>query len=119
MGIKIALDDFGTGYSSLNYLRMFPINTIKIDKSFISNVYNDSYEKMITNSIIQLGQKMNLNVIAEGVEIKEQLNFLESTECYNIQGYLFYRPCMPDDLEKILFQDVSKKDKKTNDNLIL
>lgn len=109
MGIKIALDDFGTGYSSLNYLRIFPLSTLKIDKSFISNVCNDSYEKMITNSIMQLGQNMKLDIIAEGVEIKEQLNFLKSINCYNIQGYLFYKPCLPGEVEKIILPNMQNK----------
>jgi EAL domain-containing protein (putative c-di-GMP-specific phosphodiesterase class I) len=91
MGIEIAIDDFGTGYSSLNYLRLFPINTLKIDRSFIKNVTKNSDEAAIVSTIIFLAHNLNLKVVAEGVETEEQLNFLIQHQCSDIQGFLFRR----------------------------
>lgn len=90
-GVKISIDDFGTGYSSLGYLKDFPINTLKIDRSFIKDICHDQKNAAITNTIITLAHNLNLNVIAEGVETIEQIDFLISKECYLIQGY-FYSP---------------------------
>src|SRR5690606_24531492 len=82
LGIKISIDDFGTGYSSLGYLKNFPIETLKIDRSFIQDIIEDDDNAAITNTIINLSQNLNLKVIAEGVETIEQLNFLMSKQCY-------------------------------------
>lgn len=101
-GIKISIDDFGTGYSSLSYLTKFPIDTLKIDKSFIQNMNNDPNSKTIVSSIIAVGKNLNLDVIAEGVETKEQLEFLKSQDCIQIQGYLFSKPVPADEFEKLL-----------------
>lgn len=101
-GIHIALDDFGTGYSSLSYLRTIPINTLKIDKSFIDSISSNQATYVVTDSIIALGHKIGLTIIAEGVETKEQLDYLERNLCDKIQGYLFYKPLPPCELEKIL-----------------
>lgn len=92
IGVQIAVDDFGTGYSSLNYLRRFPISTLKIDRSFILDVLEDNDDAAITTAIIVMAQSLNLNVVAEGVESKEQLSFLEDHHCYEIQGKYFYGP---------------------------
>ncbi len=92
LGIKIALDDFGTGYSSLGYLKNFPIDTLKIDKSFMFDILTDKDNAAITSTIITLAQNLNLNVIAEGVETKEQLDFLIDKNCFNIQGYYYSKP---------------------------
>lgn len=92
IGVKIALDDFGTGYSSLNYLRMIPIDTLKIDKSFIDGICLNHKEEAITGSIIQMAHKMELEVVAEGVESEEQLNILKEKNCDKIQGYLLSKP---------------------------
>lgn len=92
IGIKIAIDDFGTGYSSLNYFRIVPADIIKIDKSFIDNVCLNSYEAAITEGIINITHKMNLSVIAEGVEKQNQLEFLKNNQCDIIQGYLYGKP---------------------------
>ena len=92
LGINIALDDFGTGYSSLSYLKQLPINTLKIDKSFIDNIVTNEREKAIVDGIIQLAQKIDLDVIAEGVETKEQIKLLQSMGCNQIQGYYFSKP---------------------------
>lgn len=96
LGIKIAIDDFGTGYSSLGYLRNLPINTLKIDKSFVQDMTKD--DGAITNTIITLTQNLNLNVIAEGVETREQAEFLSSKNCYLMQGYFFSRPILAEDI---------------------
>ena len=92
IGIQIAIDDFGTGYSSLGYLKDFPINTLKIDRSFVENLGAKDDNAAITNTIIALAQNLNLDVIAEGVETKEQAEFLASRNCYLMQGFYFDRP---------------------------
>ncbi|MBC8062888.1 MAG: EAL domain-containing protein [Clostridiaceae bacterium] len=102
MGIKIALDDFGTGYSSFNYLRRLPINTLKIDKSFIDGICLNSKEEAIAFGIIQLAHKMELEVVAEGVEYEQQLNLLKAQNCDKVQGYLFSKPVPADVAEKLL-----------------
>jgi len=99
IGIQIAIDDFGTGYSSLGYLKDFPINTLKIDRSFVQNLGAKDDNAAITNTIIALAQNLNLNVIAEGVETKEQADFLASRSCYLMQGYYFDRPIQAAEFE--------------------
>ncbi|MBS4223693.1 bifunctional diguanylate cyclase/phosphodiesterase [Lederbergia citrea] len=98
LGVKIAIDDFGTGYSSLGYLKDLPINTLKIDKSFIQDIIKDHDNAAITNTIITLAQNLNLNVIAEGVETKEQAKFLASRNCHLMQGFFFSRPLLAEDV---------------------
>ncbi len=100
LGINIALDDFGTGYSSLSYLKQLPINTLKIDKSFIDNIVSNEREKAIVDGIIQLAQKIDLDVIAEGVETKDQIKLLQSIGCNQIQGYYFSKPLPADEIEE-------------------
>ncbi len=92
MGIKIAIDDFGTGYSSLNYLKKFPIDTLKIDKIFLKNIDKDIDNKAIVTAIISLGHDLSLNIVAEGIENKNQLNYLVNKDCNNGQGYFFSHP---------------------------
>lgn len=92
LGVKIALDDFGTGYSSLGYLKNFPIDTLKIDRSFMVDILSNKNNAAITSTIITLAQNLDLNVIAEGVETKEQLEFLAERNCFNIQGYYYSKP---------------------------
>ena len=92
LGVSIALDDFGTGYSSFNYLTQIPIDTLKIDKSFIDGICNNEKDKCIADSIINLAHKMNISVVAEGVEDKEQLTILQEQFCDTLQGYLFSKP---------------------------
>jgi diguanylate cyclase (GGDEF)-like protein/PAS domain S-box-containing protein len=89
LGIKIAIDDFGTGYSSLSYLQQFPINTLKIDKSFVSSIHVNAGGTSIVNAIVAMAQGLNLNLIAEGVETDPQLEYLRSLGCAEIQGWLF------------------------------
>jgi EAL domain-containing protein (putative c-di-GMP-specific phosphodiesterase class I) len=105
LGVKIAIDDFGTGYSSLGYLKEFPIDALKIDKSFIQDIVKNDDNAAITNTIITLAQNLNLNVIAEGVETKEQLEFLLSKNCYIMQGFYFSKPIKAEELtKKYLYQ---------------
>jgi diguanylate cyclase (GGDEF)-like protein/PAS domain S-box-containing protein len=99
LGINIALDDFGTGYSSLSYLKQLPINTLKIDKSFIDNISTNKREKAIVDGIIQLAQKIGLDVIAEGVESKDQIQLLKAMGCNQIQGYYFSKPLPANEIE--------------------
>jgi len=91
-GIRISIDDFGTGYSSMNYLKRFPINTLKIDRSFVRDIPHDSDDVAITQAIIAMGDSLNMHLIAEGVETMEQLEFLRSNGCSRMQGFLFSRP---------------------------
>jgi len=100
LGINIALDDFGTGYSSLSYLKQLPINTLKIDKSFIDNILTNEREKAILDGIVQLAQKIDLIVIAEGAEIKEQIKLLQKMGCNQIQGYYFSKPLPASEIEE-------------------
>lgn len=101
-GITISLDDFGTGYSSLNYLKLLPINAIKIDKSFVKNISSENYEHKLTKSIISIAHDLNLKVVAEGVETELQYSILKKMHCDILQGFLFSRPIPAQDFEKLL-----------------
>jgi EAL domain-containing protein (putative c-di-GMP-specific phosphodiesterase class I) len=92
MGFSLALDDFGTGYSSLSYLQRYPINKIKIDRSFITNLGVDAEADAVVGAIVKLARALNLSVIAEGVETKDQRARLAAAGCSEIQGYLFSKP---------------------------
>lgn len=92
MGIPIAMDDFGTGYSSLSYLKRFPIDTIKIDRSFVAEITSDPDYAEIIKTIISMGKTLNRKIIAEGVETEEQLSKLREYHCDEIQGYFISRP---------------------------
>jgi diguanylate cyclase (GGDEF)-like protein len=100
--ITLALDDFGTGYSSLSYLRRFPINTLKIDQSFVQNVLSDPGDAAITKTIIALAQNLRLNITAEGVETQEQFEYIKAQGCDEVQGYYFSRPMLADRLADLL-----------------
>jgi EAL domain-containing protein (putative c-di-GMP-specific phosphodiesterase class I) len=102
MGIELAIDDFGTGYSSLSYLKKFPINKLKIDKSFVDGLPCDEDDSGITKAIISLAKSLNLKVIAEGVETQEQKDFLVQNGCENIQGYFYAKPMPCDEMEIFL-----------------
>ena len=111
MGVQIALDDFGTGYCSLAYLKKFPLNILKIDKSFVSGLATDPCERAIANAVATLGRDLNLSVVAEGVETKEQLECLRSLHCQEIQGYYFSPAVSANDATKILINSLLKKAK--------
>ncbi len=102
LGVHISIDDFGTGYSSLSALKSFPVTRLKIDKSFITNLSNNDSDKAVASAVISLGQKLNLRVIAEGVETNEQISFLRDNNCHEIQGYHFSRPIESSALETLL-----------------
>jgi EAL domain-containing protein (putative c-di-GMP-specific phosphodiesterase class I) len=97
IGLRLSIDDFGTGYSSLSYLKHFPIDKLKIDRSFVMDITDDSRNNAIIETIIQLGHNLKLKVIAEGVETAEQLATLDKLGCDEIQGYYFSRPLSPQD----------------------
>ncbi|QDU65511.1 putative bifunctional diguanylate cyclase/phosphodiesterase [Engelhardtia mirabilis] len=101
-GIHISIDDFGTGYSSLSYLRRFPIDSLKIDRSFIRDVNVNADDAAIATSIILMGRSLKLRVVAEGVETKNQLAFLKVMQCDEAQGYLYSRPVPADEARKLL-----------------
>ena len=102
LGIHISIDDFGTGYSSLAHLKRFSVNTLKIDKSFVREVDFSSTDAAIATAIIAMGNSLNLNVIAEGVETQSQYDFLKLNNCDQVQGFLFCRPLPPDELIELL-----------------
>lgn len=101
LGFQISIDDFGKGYSSLSYLKSLPIDTIKIDKSFIDDINHPKHKGSLAKVIIDMGHNMNFVVIAEGVETKEQVEFLQNHECEIVQGYYYSKPLPPDELEKL------------------
>ncbi len=101
-GVSISLDDFGTGYSSLNYLRTFPINNLKIDRSFIQEIGDGLNDAAIVSAIIAMAHALGLRVIAEGVETPAQLDFLRTRRCDRVQGYIFSRPLPPDEAARMI-----------------
>ena len=102
LGVQISIDDFGTGYSSLSALKTFPVARLKIDKSFINDVADDENDQAVASAVISLGQKLNMRVIAEGVETDDQVAFLLKNNCDEMQGYHFSKPVSARDIEKLL-----------------
>ena len=100
MGVAIAIDDFGTGYSALSHLQIFPLTTLKIDKSFVQNISAQGNAVSLLNSIVGIAKSFDLKVIAEGVETPEQLEVLDTIKCDELQGYLFSHPITKDQLEQ-------------------
>lgn len=117
-GFKIALDDFGKGYSSLNYLRQLPIATLKIDKSFIDTIGSKGKTKSLTSLMVKIGKTMGLNVVAEGVETQEQLDYLVKNKCDRMQGYLYSKP-MPEELVTAFLTKKEWNREMTKDNKIV
>ena len=101
-GIRLAIDDFGTGYSSMSLMKQFPIDTIKIDRSFVRDLPKDSEDQAIAQAIISMGKALGMTVIAEGVETVEQQSFLREHACDEMQGYLFSKPLPPQQLAELL-----------------
>ncbi|MFQ5646884.1 MAG: EAL domain-containing protein [bacterium] len=108
-GIHISIDDFGTGYSSLSYLKKFPIKTLKIDRSFVSHIDTNPDDRAIATAIIAMAHSLNLKVVGEGVETREQLNLLLSLHCDEIQGYYFSKPLDADLFVKLLSKNQNQK----------
>ena len=102
MGVRLAIDDFGTGYSSLSYLSRFPIDTLKIDQSFVRKTTNDPSGRTIVSAMINLGKSLNQRVVAEGVETAEELAFLQLHNCDEGQGHHFRRPVCADEFALML-----------------
>lgn len=102
MGVRLTVDDFGTGYSSLAYLQRFPVNTLKIDRSFVGGIGRDAGDTTIVAAIIAMAESLNLRVIAEGVETREQVTFLKSHGCHAAQGFYFSKAVTDDDFVKLL-----------------
>ena len=98
LGLSLAMDDFGTGYSSLSYLKKFPIDVLKIDRSFVMDIPQQEEDMEITAAVIAMAHNLRLNVVAEGIETREQLQFLRLHKCDIGQGYLFDKPLPPDEL---------------------
>jgi len=102
LGIKISLDDFGTGYASFNYLMNFPLDKIKIDQSFVKKLPNDANSITIVSTILKMSQEMGMDVVAEGIENKQQYNFLKSKSCQFYQGYYFHKPLSIKKMKKLI-----------------
>lgn len=102
LGVELSIDDFGTGHSSLNYLKRFPVNRLKIDRSFVADVPHDEEDNALVKAIIAIGNSLKLNVIAEGIETLDQSNFLTQNGCHEGQGYLYSRPVDANQFELIL-----------------
>ncbi len=107
LGVQLAIDDFGTGQSSLSYLKRFPIDVLKLDKSFIDGLSSGSQERALARALVQLGKALHLSTVAEGVELAEQRHELLALGCQYAQGYLFSRPCKADDIDTLLAAEPS------------
>lgn len=105
LGVSLSLDDFGTGYSSLSHLKKLPINTLKIDRSFISDLPHDEHDLAIATTIIAMAKNLNLQVVAEGVETAEQANFLDQSGCEYLQGFYFSKPLACDDMQRVMYEN--------------
>jgi EAL domain-containing protein (putative c-di-GMP-specific phosphodiesterase class I) len=107
LGVRLAIDDFGTGYSSLSYLHRFPLDTLKIDRSFISGAAEGSEGMEIARTIMPMAKNLRLDVVAEGVETIEQVGFLRRLQCKYAQGYYFSKPLAPEEVPPLLAEEPS------------
>jgi EAL domain-containing protein (putative c-di-GMP-specific phosphodiesterase class I) len=107
LGLKLALDDFGTGYSSLSYLRRFPIDTLKIDRSFVRSITTNSDDASIVCAVISMGKDLHMRVVAEGVETREQVAFLQERQRPFGQGYYFGQPLTGRDCTQLLRRGIA------------
>jgi len=113
IGVSIAIDDFGTGHSSLNYLKRFPMDALKVDKTFVEDLPDRFEDAAIVRSVIQLAQGLNLRVIAEGVETKEQLDFLQTNGCHEVQGYYFSFPLPAEEFTALFERGIDQVHSRT------
>ena len=109
LGVRLAIDDFGTGYSSLSYLHRFPLDTLKIDRSFTSAMGSGQKEENIISAIMPLARSLGMDVVAEGVETEEQLVFLKEVECKYAQGFYFSKPIPAEEAQKLLLNPVIRQ----------
>jgi diguanylate cyclase (GGDEF)-like protein len=109
IGVRLAVDDFGTGHSVLTYLRDFPLNTLKIDRSFINGVATEGKDAAITSAVIAMAHRLDLRVVAEGVETEDQLSFLTQHDCDECQGFLFSRPVPASEIGEILADEIRSR----------
>jgi diguanylate cyclase (GGDEF)-like protein/PAS domain S-box-containing protein len=112
LGVRLAIDDFGTGYSSLAQIKHFPVDTLKVDRSFIRNIPENTEDKAIAEAIIAMGKTLSLTVVAEGVETQEQMDFLRQRSCDEMQGFYFSKPIPPDEFAILLGQHVASPELK-------
>jgi diguanylate cyclase (GGDEF)-like protein/PAS domain S-box-containing protein len=109
IGVQVSIDDFGTGYSSLAYLKRFPVNALKVDRSFVRDIENDQDGAAIVKAIVQLAHSLSLGVVAEGVETPQQLSYLASLQCDEYQGYLFSKPLPSEELARLIHTNRSEE----------
>jgi EAL domain-containing protein (putative c-di-GMP-specific phosphodiesterase class I) len=108
MGLRISIDDFGTGYSSLSHLRRFPIDSLKIDQSFVREIETNENDAAIVSAVIAMAHKLRLTVIAEGVETEHQSTFLRAQHCEQMQGFLLSKPMPVEDLHELMAEHGEK-----------
>ena len=109
-GLSVSIDDFGTGYCSFSYLKNFSIDYLKIDKTFVQNMSTSTKDVALCEAIIMMANKLNIEVIAEGVETEQQKQLLKQAGCHLGQGYLLARPLSKDDFEQLLIKNISNSD---------
>lgn len=111
LGVRIVLDDFGSGNSGFNYLHNLPIDQLKIDESFVKNIDSNNFDSVIVKAILDLANGLNMEVVAEGIENKSQLKFLESHDCHKFQGFYFHKPVLAKDLEVLILEQKNSQQK--------